>query len=89
MRVGAGFGLARGKIEETYSGKLYSTPFSGSASDTWTGVTWEISPSILFKAGQTNIELGVTYAVFPTLDENTEFFQFEWHPFGFHLGVEF
>lgn len=89
IRIGAGLGLAKGKIEETYSGKLFSTPFSGSASKTWTGVTWEISPSILFKAGETNIEFGITYASLPTLDEDAEFFQFKWNPFGFHLGLEF
>lgn len=89
LRIGLGFGLANGKIEETYSGEYFTTPFSGSASKTWSGVTWEISPSVLFKAGDTNIELGVTYASFPTLDEDSDFFQFEWNPFGIHLGVEF
>lgn len=89
LRLGAGIGLAMGKIEETFSAFSSPLTFSGSSSDEWTGLTWEITPSILFKAGETNIELGVTYAAFPTLSENDNFYKFKWNPFGLHLGVEF
>ena len=33
--------------------------------------------------------LACAAAALPTLDEDSDFFQFEWNPFGIHLGVEF
>ncbi|MBK8574588.1 MAG: hypothetical protein IPN90_02535 [Elusimicrobia bacterium] len=89
IRLGAGLGFAIGNIEDTYT--FFINPFrsSMSQSQSWTGLTWELTPSILFKAGETNIEFGITYASLPTLGENDDFYEFKWNPLGLHLGLGF
>lgn len=91
IRLGAGLGLALGEIRQVYyyENSTFGFPIQGSESKTWTGITWELSPSLVFKAGNANVELGVAIAGFPKLSSEDAFNEFNWTPFGVRLGIEF
>lgn len=91
--IGAGVGAAYGKIEDslTYAGSFVTVLGAAPAKDskTWTGVTWEINPSLIIPSGSTEIELGVRMAGFPVLKESTDFSKFSWNPFGAYAALHF
>jgi hypothetical protein len=91
LRLGGGIGIAQGKIKQSffYNDSFGGGPFGNNPSKTWSGVTWELVPSLLVKAGKTNFEIGVAYADFPGLKEDSDFNKLDWTPFGIRLGLEF
>lgn len=92
--IGAGIGAAQGKIESktTVSGSFVTVlgaPPSTTDNKTWTGLTWEVSPSLIIPSGTTEIEIGARIAGFPKLKESTNFSEFKWTPFGFFGALHF
>lgn len=92
--IGAGIGAAQGKIESNVTAggsfvTVLGAPTSTSDSKTWTGLTWEVSPSLIIPSGTTEIELGAKIAGFPKLKESDNFSEFKWNPFGFFAALHF
>lgn len=64
-------------------------PPAGQVEKSWSGLTWEITPSIYIPSGTSKIELGVRLAGFPTFKQSGGFSEFKWNPFVVFLGVHF
>lgn len=92
--MGVGAGLAQGTIEEDwrYSGSFVTvlglSP-NGSAKESWSGFTWELSPSIVIASGESELEFGARIAGFPKLEEGDTFSEFAWTPFSVYAGIRF
>lgn len=94
LRIGGGVGLARGRIRQDTgnAGSFVSAleyPASQSNTRTWDGVTWEVSPALAFIGEVMQVELGLSYALFPSMDADNTFNAFDWSPVGLHLKFEF
>jgi hypothetical protein len=63
----------------------------------WSGFSYEIAPSLLFNAGNIEIEFGIACDGFPEIGsfKNSVFWQTEyrksyrWNPIGLRIGMEF
>jgi len=94
FRFRGGVGFARGRLESEvrYSGTFVSIlglPPSTNYSESWTGLTWELAPSIVIKVDSVNVIFGLAYAKFPKMDETNDLNEFEWSPVGLRFGLEF
>ncbi len=92
--LGASIGAAQGRIEDkTTSAGSFVTIFGAdpttSDSKTWTGFTWEISPSLIIPSGTTEIEIGAKLAGFPKLKESDTVSEFNWTPMGVFCAIHF
>lgn len=94
VRLGAGVGVGRGRIDEEFN--CTPTGFGScsdvSWSDTSVGLTYEAGPSIVYTGPIVNVELAVVYAGFPKLDVATDSgidIDATWNPIGVRLGMEF
>lgn len=84
LNLGIGLGVAQGHTRDSVStsGSL-SAPGSGSMSKF--GFTWEVSPSVSYKA----FDIGVRYAGFPKIDGSSSVAGFKWNTFGLFIGAGF
>lgn len=92
--IGAGLGAAYGKMESETTARgsfvtVLGAPSSQSDSKTWTGLTWEITPSVIIPSGTTEIEIGARFAGFPKLKESDDYSEFKWNPFGVFCALHF
>jgi hypothetical protein len=94
LRFKGGIGVAQGRIEsdQTYSGTfvtILGAPRSYSASDKWTGITWEIGPALVITGEKIDLDIGLSYAGFPKLKENDDFTEFDWSALGIQVAIGF
>ncbi len=90
VALGAGLGIATGRVSQgcQSSGTLVC-PFV-SEQHTWTGFTYEISPSVRYRAGKLlDLRAGPRFAGFPTYSGNANSGRIEYQPFGFFFGALF
>lgn len=92
LKAGLGFALGWIRAEDRASGS-FVTGFGFAPEDdysrSWSGLTWEFMPSLVFEGKTVDVEVGIGYAGFPTMKENDDFNEFEWTPAGLRLGLEF
>lgn len=94
--IGVGVGVARARLENEYacvvSGSGGCVPFD-SYTETDSGLTYEVGPAIVYTGESLNVELGMTYAHFPTVKVTPDVInmplEFKWNPIGVRVGVEF
>jgi hypothetical protein len=89
FKVGVGAGLAQGHadIDSNISGVVNG---SKSASKSWSGFAWEVSPALYFNASSsTELSVGVRYAQFPSLDASDDNVKIRWDTFGLFAGITF
>ncbi|MBI3289060.1 MAG: hypothetical protein HYZ74_06045 [Elusimicrobia bacterium] len=86
FHLGAGLGVARGSVEETFActGNACLASSAKTASN-WTGFTWEISP--YFTTGHATY--GFRYAGFPSFSGNSNNSKIDWSTFAFFAGIVF
>lgn len=96
LRLGMGVGLAhaRSRASLSMSGSLASVSgVTGSERRSWTGLTWELSPSLSVPWGRRDLTLGLRYADFPRFKakENSTAVMdsLDWNPWGFFLSASF
>jgi len=86
--VNAGFGGGSINSDWAYSGAAF-IPASGSSSESWTGFTWSVGPTISWEYPSYVFELGGRYTVFPELKDGDKFLDVKWKPFSIRAGVRF
>jgi hypothetical protein len=91
IRARAGLGLAKGKLKNDYYETDGSSGFSQSNTKSWTGLSWEVGPSVAYVGERVNVDFGVVLAGFPTMkkDNSKALSEFKWTPMGIRLAVEF
>ena len=101
LRLGAGIGVASGKLEDSYEDRtIFDPTYFGPTPDNlvqtdeskkWTGVTWEIGPALAYAGDRVDVEIGLVYSSFPKMkeDQNKSLAEFKWNPIGIRLGVAF
>ncbi|MDQ7773496.1 MAG: hypothetical protein RDU13_08220 [Elusimicrobiales bacterium] len=82
-------GFGRGKVESSYSENSFLGYYSGSASESWSGMTWSASPGIAWEYPGYILEFGVRYTVFPKLKDSDTFADISWRPFSLYLNFVF
>lgn len=82
-------GFGRGKVESSYSENSFLGYYSGSASESWSGMTWSASPGIAWEYPGYILELGARYTVFPRLKDSDTFSDISWRPFSLYLNFVF
>ncbi len=86
FHLGAGLGIGRGSVDETFSCTGNACLASTSkTSSKWTGFTWEVSP--YFTTG--HAMYGIRYAQFPKFSGNANNSKIEWSTFAFFAGIVF
>lgn len=86
--VNAGFGGGSINSDWAYSGAAF-IPTSGSSSESWTGFTWSVGPTISWEYPDYVFELGGRYTVFPELKDGVDFSDVKWKPLSIRAGVRF
>jgi len=78
----ANLGSGGGKIESEWSTYVSGGAVApGSASESWTGLTWSIGPSFSWESPGYIFEIGGRYTVFPALEDSDTFSDVKWRPF--------
>ena len=86
FHLGGGLGVAQGSVDETFTCAGNACLIaSQEKSSTWSGFTWEVSPSVTMGHGV----LGIRYAGFPKFNGNANNSKIEWSTIGFFGGFEF
>lgn len=98
VRLNLGVGLALGSVKSDHTCVDTGAALCGSAKDSaskkFSGLTYEVGPSLSYTGRRVDIELAVTYAGYPTqkaeLVNGVSYIpEFKWTPLGVRLGVEF
>jgi len=91
FKPSVGLGIAFGQSKETVtSATAYLASMAGdSYSKSWSGFTWEISPTFTRKYTTVDLNLAVKYAGFPKLKANDNVSKIDWSTLGFSIGLGF
>jgi hypothetical protein len=93
VRLGAAIGYDSGHLKKeihTYgTGSLASTTGSSTVTGKWTGISWEISPGIVFSWGRFKAEIGASYTSFSTKKVEEDLGTFDFTMPGFFARAEF
>ena len=98
VRVGDGIGFASGHLQDDYhcTGMKDGACFADeNVSNNFSGLSYEVGPSVAYTGQMVNVEFGIVYAGFPKMKEftiedgNFNVLSLKWHPFGVRLGMEF
>jgi len=92
FKFGAGIGVGQGKTTQTFTPSGYYDLFylKTESSKKSTGLTWELSPSLVFGlSGKTELEIGVRYMALPKIKESLETYEVKYSGFGFFAGLSF
>jgi hypothetical protein len=98
LGLDAGAGLAFVKTDADHACVATGSGICGSpndsASQSFSGLTYEVGPSLIYEGSRVNLEFGVTYAGFPTekaaLISGVSYVpEFKWNPVSVHVGVGF
>jgi hypothetical protein len=88
--LGAGVGAATGRVLQTCSNTGSLTCVFTTQRQSWTGVTWEVTPSFYYHVGRSiDLRFGPRWAGFPTFGGNDQVARFSWTPIGFFAGAMF
>lgn len=86
LRLGGGVGVARGESDLSAGGTGSLAGSAATASETHTGLTWEISPAFLITLPRGALEIGARYTKFPTIGATSASERLEWDPISVYLG---
>lgn len=91
MDLGAGAGAAMGFVRDSCSanGLLLNDCAFNYVTTSWTGFSWEASPSIVYKVNSTLLDFGMRYAGFPKFGGTNNTSRIVWRPLGIFLGAAF
>ena len=94
--AGVAFGRATQNIESSGSASLVAhNPFlvtdtmNTTNRESWSGLTWELNPSFIFKFDDVDIEAGYRFAQFPTKSESDMIDKIDWKPRGIFISLRF
>lgn len=89
FHMGSGLGLATGRVEQTcdQSGTV-ACPVINTRS-TWTGFSWEFTPSVSYKLKAADARFGLRYAGFPDFNGNEQIAPIFWEAYGIFIGASF
>jgi opacity protein-like surface antigen len=86
---GAGLGAATGVISRGCDESGTLTCSLRTARRTWTGFTWEVTPSLAYHLRRGDLRFGARYAEFPRYRGNGQIASIDWATFGFFIGATF
>lgn len=88
VKLGGGIGIANAETEQRYAGEG-SWEAIGTRSKSVTGITWEVSPALVFPTGRYEFEIGARYAYFPTIKKSDETYEVKYSGLAFYAGFAF
>lgn len=93
FNLGTGWGLSFGKIEQTCTGAgtLAGTTACSSAAEsrTWTGVTFDLTPSLSYRLDRAEVNLSLRYTSIPRYGGTASIAPIDWKTVGMALGASF